>query len=176
MLFMLIKFSRKKNKIVLITSSTILPQWAKLVSWKLECESTNKSSKLTYCQFCCRWIDAVFLINFCVFSDLIDYYFFWVNDETKIFHFFGWYELSFIWMYYKAQFLKQFYCFYHSKETFLKALIYSNPCILCILSIANGGFVSLRNFWGPGDKLSGKTTNFKTTNYKLQINFRKRVS
>ena len=44
----------------------------------------------------------------------------------------------------------------------------------CILSIANGGFVSFVNFRGPGDKPLGKTTIFKS--YELQRNLRKRVS
>ena len=36
----------------------------------------------------------------------------------------------------------------------------------CILSIANGGFVSFVNFRGPGDKPLGKRTSFKVLNYK----------
>ena len=58
--------------------------------------------------------------------------FFWsdkVSGETKIIHYFGWYQFAFIWMYYKANLLKQVYCFYHSKETLFKALIYSNYVI-----------------------------------------------
>ena len=95
-------------------------QWIKLVSWKWGCESTSKISKFSYCQFWFRWNDAIFLISFL---------FFLINDKTKIFHCFGWHHLAFVAMYYKAQFLKQIYCFYQSKEIIFKALIYSNYVI-----------------------------------------------
>ena len=41
----------------------------------------------------------------------------------------------------------------------------------CILSIANGNFVSFVNFRGLGDKPLGKTTNFES--FELQRNLRK---
>ena len=44
----------------------------------------------------------------------------------------------------------------------------------CILSLANGGFVSFVNFCRPGTKPLGKTTNFKSLD--LQTNLRKHVS
>ena len=44
----------------------------------------------------------------------------------------------------------------------------------CIKGRANGGFVNLVNFLGPGDRPFGKTTNFKSLEFNK--NFRYLVS
>ena len=98
---------------------------------EMRCESTNKTSKLFYCQFLVSLLWCRIFHNVFIFYELVDRLpFFWVNDKTHIFHYFGWYELVFICIYYKDQFLKQIYCFCHSKEILFKALIYSNYVIL----------------------------------------------
>ena len=69
-------------------------QRAKLVSWKLWCESTIKLANSITVSF--GFVGLMqhfsFFFLFCLIWQ-IGYHFFWVIDDTKIFHYFGWYAL-----------------------------------------------------------------------------------
>ena len=109
----------------IIFGSTVV-QWVKMVSLKWGCESTNKTSKFYHCPFWFRWNDAAFFII----------YFFWVNDETQVFNYFGWYKLAFILMYYiQSPFFEANLFFLPQQGDTLQSFDLYQSCYQCILQL-----------------------------------------